>query len=310
MPMRVLVTGAAGFIGSHVTRQVVEEGHEVWGAILPGESTERIADLRSRVSLHPLDLGNRGQVEHLIAVSRPECAIHLAWYVVPGKYWNSPANLSCVSMSLGLAEVLATSGCARLVGVGTCAEYDWDYAILSEDVTPLRPRTLYGACKNATREVLEVYCRQVGMSFAWTRFFYLYGPGEKKERLVPSVVRSMLRGEPARLNSGTQLRDFLHVQDVASAAWQVAKSPLLGPVNIGSGESVQVRTLVEMIARLVGGNPIIEWGAIPDGPQDAPALTADVRKLKQATGWAPSFTLEEGLCQTIAWWKGRAKTMT
>jgi nucleoside-diphosphate-sugar epimerase len=303
--MRVLVTGAAGFIGSHVTRQIVHEGHEVWGAILPGESTERLVDIQNQVSLRPVDLGNRDQVETLVAATKPECVIHLAWYVVPGKYWNSSQNLQCLSMSLGLAEALAGAGCKRLLGIGTCAEYDWDYDFLSEEVTPLRPRTLYGACKNATRQALEVYCSQVGMSFAWARFFYLYGPDEKRQRLVPAVIRSMLGGEPARLNSGSQIRDFLHVQDVAAAAWEVTKSSLVGPVNIASGESVRVRTIVETIARLIGGSPKIEWGAIPDGPQDVPALAADVRKLKQATGWTPSFSLEDGLRQTIHWWRER-----
>lgn len=105
-------------------------------------------------------------MKELVTRVRPECCVHLAWYVVPGKFWNSPGNLRCVSMSLGLAEALAAVGCRRFVGVGSCAECDWDYELLSEDSPPLRARILYGAYKNATRQVLELFCGQVGMSLA------------------------------------------------------------------------------------------------------------------------------------------------
>jgi nucleoside-diphosphate-sugar epimerase len=105
------------------------------------------------------------------------------------------------------------------------------------------------------------------------------------------------------LNSGSHVRDFLHVQDVAAATWEVAKSALTGAVNIASGESVSTRTIVETIAKLMGGTHQVEWGAIPDGPLDVPVLSADVRKLKQAANWTPTFSLEEGLRDTIDWWR-------
>jgi nucleoside-diphosphate-sugar epimerase len=303
--MRVLITGAAGFIGSHVTRQIVQEGHEVSAVILPGESIERLTDVVSRLSVVPLDLRETGAVRELVGKARPECAIHLAWYAAPGIYWTAPENLDCVAMTLSLAQALAESGCNRLVAAGTCAEYDWDYGFLSEDVTPLRPRTLYGTCKNATRLILEAFCRPTTMSFAWTRFFYLYGPGEARERLVPLVVRALLRGEAARCTSGRQIRDFLHVRDVASAVWAVATSQVAGAVNIGSGEPVRVRSIIETIERLVAGNGAIEWGAIAEDPHDPPLLVADVRKLLRETEWRKTLSLEEGLRDAIEWWRNR-----
>jgi nucleoside-diphosphate-sugar epimerase len=308
--MRVLVTGASGFIGSHVTRQIVQEGHEVSAIILPGESTGRLTDVVNRLSIVSLDLCETGAVRELVGKTRPECAIHLAWYAVPGKYWSAVENLDCVSMTLGLAQALAESGCKRLVAAGTCAEYDWDYGFLSEDKTPLKPRTLYGTCKNATRQILEAFCRQAGMSFAWTRFFYLYGPGEARERLIASVVTALLQGETARCSSGRQIRDFLHVRDVASGVWAVAKSKVTGPVNVGSGEPVRVRTIVETIARLLEGNGTIEWAAIAEDPQGPPLLVADVRKLIRETGWRQTLSLEEGLRDTIAWWRDHERTTT
>ena len=299
--MNVLITGAGGFIGSHVTRRIVQEGHTVWAAILPGESTDRLADALDRLSVVAVDLREAHAVRELVSAAQPECAIHLAWYAVPGKYWTAPENLDCVAMSLHLAQALVAAGCSRLVAAGSCAEYDWSHDFLSEDVTPLMPRTLYGACKNATRQVLEAYCAQTSMAFAWTRFFYLYGPGEAKERLVPSVILSLLRGETAKCTEGEQIRDFLHVEDAASAVWAVAQSNLTGPVNIGSGQPVKIRTLVEALGRILDKSGDIAFGAFPTDPEEPPLLVADVRKLKLQTGWAPALSLDEGLRRTVAW---------
>ena len=301
--MRVLVTGASGFIGSHVTRRIVQDGHTVYGVDRQGVGQERLMDLIERIHFLELDLRDEGAVRSMISEIRPDCAIHLAWYAVPGQYWTAPENLDCASMSLSLAKALAESGCKRLVAAGTCAEYDWDYGFLSEAVTPLKPRSLYGVCKNATRQILQAYCERVSMDFAWTRFFYLYGPGEPKERLVPSVVLALLNGQTAKCTHGEQIRDFLCVEDVASAVWAVTKSDFTGPVNIGSGQPVKIRTLVEMIARLVGGGENVEFGPMPASVEEPPLLVADVRKLRAHTGWKPTHSLEERLLQTITWWK-------
>jgi nucleoside-diphosphate-sugar epimerase len=281
----------------------VDEGHEVWALTIPGESTARLKDILDRITLVPIDLRESNHVRGFVERVRPECAIHLAWYAVPGKYWNAPENLGCVSMTLSLAQMLAEAKCSRLVAAGSCAEYDWDHGFLSEAVTPLKPRGLYGICKNATRQILERFCTDNSINFAWTRFFFLYGPGEPKDRLVSSVATSLLSGEDALCTEGRQIRDFLHVGDVGGAVWAVAKSSLTGPVNVGSGIPVSVRKIVETLARLIGGEGKLRLGAIQDSSEQAPLILADVRKLKREAGWTPSFNLEEGLRDTIAYWR-------
>jgi nucleoside-diphosphate-sugar epimerase len=255
------------------------------------------------VSLVQLDLRESAAVRELVHRVRPDCAIHLAWYAVPGKFWTSERNLDCTAMSLDLAKHLAEVGCSRLVAAGSCAEYDWDYGFLSEDVTPIRPRTLYGVCKNATRQVLQAYSDRVPLSFAWTRFFYLYGPGEAEARLVPSVISALLSGHQPKCTEGSQIRDFLHVEDVASAIWAVAQSDITGPVNIASGEPVSIRSVAENLERLVTGARKVLFGALPSDPAEPPVLLADVRKLKRHTAWVPSHKLEDGLRQSINWWQ-------
>ncbi len=303
--MRILVTGAGGFIGSHVVRRIIEDGHAVSALVRPNGATDRLADCLDRVRLVRVDLGDSGEVRRVVSDVRPDCAIHLAWYAVAGRYWSAPENLDCVRMSLSLAKALVEAGCKRLVAAGSCAEYDWDYGFLSEGSTPLRPRSLYGVCKSSTQEILRAYCEQTSIKFAWTRFFYLYGPGEPRERLVPSVTLALLNGEVAKCSSGDQIRDYLHVEDAGAAVWAVARSLLTGPVNVGSGEPVRVRTLLETLGRILQLGDRIAFGALPAPPGEPPLLVADVRKLKTGTGWSPVWGLEDGLRQVVSWWQQR-----
>jgi nucleoside-diphosphate-sugar epimerase len=241
----------------------------------------------------------------LINEVRPTHLLHLAWYAEHGAFWHSTENFRWVEASLGLMRAFRASGGQRAVMAGTCAEYDWSAGLCREAETPTRPATPYGVCKNALREMLASYADETGMSAAWGRVFLLYGPHEDPRRLVPSVIRSLLKGEPARCTQGTQVRDFLHVRDVASAFAALLESPVEGPVNIASGEAVAVKDVVRAIGRLMGRDALIELGALPERPGDPPVLLADARLLREEIGWRPRIGLEAGLRETIEFWEAR-----
>jgi nucleoside-diphosphate-sugar epimerase len=304
--MRVLVTGAAGFIGTHVVRALGAQGRNVFAAVRNKKMVETQEGQPGDLHFVKLDLHDDACVRSAVREIRPDVTIHLAWYTVPGSYWTSPANLECVSDTLKFARALAEADCGRLLVAGSCAEYDWDHGFLSEERTPLRPRTLYGICKNAVREILEMYCADVSMQFVWTRLFYLYGPGEDADRFVPSIILPLLRGQTARCTSGEQIRDFLHVEDMAGAIAAVAASNFTGTVNIGSGQPVKIKTIVETIAGILGCREHVVIGGIPDNPSEPPLLVADVRRLARDIRWRPSRTLDEGLLQTVDWWRARS----
>jgi nucleoside-diphosphate-sugar epimerase len=303
--MRVLVTGAAGFIGSHVVEAFTGKGHEIFAVTRTRGGIQRRDEALRDARVVELDLMNFADVGFVLRDIRPDLAIHLAWCTQPGKYWSAPDNLAHVEASLQLAHSLSDVGCQRMVVAGSCAEYDWDYGYLSEESTPLRPRTLYGACKNGLREILQAYCSEKAMQFAWLRFFHLYGPREKQERLVPSVILALLSGETARCTSGEHIRDFLHVADAAFAVQAVSTSEFTGAINIASGEPVKLKTIVETIAALMNARERVVFAALPDTPEEPHLLVADVHMLGRKVGWRVSRDLKQGLRDTVNWWKSQ-----
>jgi len=302
--MKVLITGATGFIGSHVARAFVHAGDRVAALVRPASDRARLRDLAAELEFVPGDLNDLDGVRRTAAALRPELCVHLAWYAVPGKYPSALENLECAHATQELALALARGGCRRLVGVGSCAEYDTDLGYLSE-ASPLRPRNLYAATKAATQLTLEQLARRLPIEIAWARLFYQYGPHEPETRLVAAVIRSLLRGERARTTRGEQVRDYLHVTDVAAAVRAVALAGLCGVVNVGSGQPVSVAALVGTIARLMGRAELLELGALPTDPDEPRFVCANNRRLREQTPWAPRYDLEQGLRDTIAWWEGR-----
>jgi nucleoside-diphosphate-sugar epimerase len=303
--MRVLLTGATGFIGSQVARALVRDGCEVHALVRPGSKLlSRLDDLRGKISVVEGDLTRPDELRARLAPLKLDTCVHMAWYVVPGEYLVSPENTRMLAASIDLASILADVGCQRFVGAGTNFEYAGDAGYLSE-TSPLAPNSLYAASKVALYEVLTQMAKLRGFGFAWARIFYQYGPFESEKRLVPAVIRPLLGGGEARVTAGEQVRDFLHVEDVASAIAVVTQSRLEGAVNIGSGNPITVRDLCLTIADLTGGRARLALGAIPYRPGDPMFVCANAEKLR-ALGWKPRYDLRSGLESTIAWWKANS----
>jgi nucleoside-diphosphate-sugar epimerase len=295
--MRVLLTGAGGFIGSYIARQLVREGHEVHALVRPRTDLWRITDIEPSLQFIRGDLLNPS---FGLPSSDFDLCVHLAWYVEPGKYLHSSLNKDWVEASLRLARYLKLTGCRRFVAAGTCFEYATSDPPQHES-TPTVPSTVYVQSKLELLQALP----SVGIDFAWARFFYQYGPYEDSRRLMPVIINLLRRGEETQLVPGDRIRDYLHIEDVASAVCAVAQSSLTGAVNIGSGEPVTVRDVALKIGSLLDRVDLIKLGARPWSPTEPMHLLADNTKLREGTGWKPRYNLEDGLRQTIDWWKSR-----
>jgi nucleoside-diphosphate-sugar epimerase len=294
---RVLVTGANGFIGRRTLPLLLERGFEVHAVHRDG-APPAVPD----VTWHRADLLQVAELEAVVDAAEATHLLHLAWYAVPSLYWEAPENLRWFDASLRLLERFAVRG-SRAVLAGSCAEYDWSFGFCSERVTPLAPTTLYGGCKHALQSVAGLLSERLGLGFAWGRIFYLYGPGEHPARLVPSITCALIRGERAPCTVGTQVRDFLHVDDVASAFVRLLESSVGGPVNIASGRPLAVRDLLQRIGVTVGAPELLDFGALPPRPNEPPVLLADVRRLTEEVGWEARRTLQEGIEETVDWWR-------
>lgn len=299
---RVLLTGAAGFFGANAMGCF--DGWEVHGVDLPGVNRSRLDACAPNAILHEVDLQDARAVRALVEDVRPELAVHLAWYVVPGKFWVAPENIDLLNASFGLCRALADVGCKRIVTAGTCFEYDVTKPVPLREDAEVRPTFLYSATKHAMFEVLTHAAKGWGMSYAHLRFFYQYGPWEAPARLISDVMGSLVRGEDALVTTGEQVRDFLHIADVGRAIALASTSDLEGAINIGSGEGTTVRELVAAAARALGCEDRVRYGARPSREGDPTFVVADASRLR-SLGWSPRLTLADGMADTAAWYRAR-----
>ena len=303
--MKILVTGASGYIGRHTLRPLLESGCEVYAL-----ARRREVDFEWPRGVHvlTLDLFDDAARQKTLAEIAPEWLLHLAWYAEHGKFWEAQENIAWLSLSIRMLGEFAQYGGRRVVVSGTCAEYRWNGEPCREAFTPLEPRSLYGICKATLFKFLEAGAPRLGLSYAWGRIFLLYGSSESEARLIPATARALLEGRPALCTHGEQIRDFMHVEDVARALVRILTSGVRGPVNIGSGEPISIAQAVGELAQRAGRAHLLRLGALPPRDDDVPVLIPDIARLRDEVGFRPALSLAEGLQKTLAWWEDRFRS--
>lgn len=283
--MKVMLTGATGFVGRYVAKELERQGIE-YMSLQRGMANDARAI--------QMDLLGTNELESLFQGFEPTHLVHLAWYAEHGKYWDSGLNLQWIIATKRLVEAFCSSGGQHVVITGTCAEYDWSHGYCVEDVTPLKPKSLYGICKDTTRRIIELTVEKQGVSMSWARVFFPYGPGEASQRLIPSLF-SAFKGEvmPFGVNASSY-RDLLHVEDAARAILACAQNNFLGAVNICSGIPVKISEVVNTVARISNCDPGFIFKIPPKNADTNNFLVGNNKKLR-SLGWNQEIALHQGL---------------
>ncbi len=299
MGKRVLVTGATGFIGRNSLPELVKRGYEV--VAITSRPIESKVD---GVEFVQCDLTNHEEMKDVVANAKATHLLHLAWRAAVGGIWTAPDNINWLHTGLSLAEAFVDAGGKRITMAGSCGEYEWTSGLCKEGVTALNPSTYYGGCKLGLFHALRGYSDANDVEFAWGRIFFVYGPGEHHSRLGADVVLSLLRGEEARCSHGMQLRDYIHSGDAGRGLAALLDSNLIGDYNLGTGQAVRVKDVIEALGEAVGRPDLIKLGARQAPAYEPPLIVADMEKtMKSDIDWKPKFDLQTGAADTVAWFK-------
>lgn len=296
MKQKVLITGGTGFIGRNVVNQLLKKEYEVHSLVFPPFAPEQ-----DGLFQYEMNLMDTKAVDEFLKEHKFENLIHLAWYVGKGCQ-TSTINLDWVTVSLNLLKSFQENGGKKVLYTGSVSEYDYKYGYMTEDFTPLNNEYLYGKSKAALYSMVKEFCTLTKLDFKWARLFNVYGPNERDARLMPSVIISMLKGEDVKVSTCEKYQDYLHVEDIAAGIISLFESDVQNAVNICSGEPIKLRTIVEKIAELTDFKGNILWGAVPTYFEE-PLVVGNNLKLKNEVGFIPKYSLDEGLKQTINWWK-------
>lgn len=295
------MTGASGFVGARLIRLALQRGHTVAALVGPDSHLHRLQHLLGEVDLIRADITDRRALDRVAATVRPDACVHLAaaGAVVRQDDLNTLLAANAVAPA-HLAAALARAGCRRLVIAGSSSEYGPVDGVMDEASAP-HPDDFYGVTKLAGGLLAAVAGARHGLETAQLRLFSVYGPGEDPRRLVPSVLRALLAGEPIRLTPGAQVRDFVYVDDVAEALLAAVDRPVLDTltVNVGTGVQTSVRELCRLAADLIGGHHLLGFGALAYRPGERFSWRASTATAERALGWHARTLLADGLARTI-----------
>jgi nucleoside-diphosphate-sugar epimerase len=288
----VLVTGASGFLGSHLCTRLLADGAHVHATSRTARTSEH-----ARLRWWQRDLSDPGSARALLGEIRPDVVFHLAGQVsaAPDLALVRPAFASLLGSTVSLLAAATELGCRRLVVTGSLTEPE------SAEVAPSSP---YAAAKWASSAYARMFHALYETPVVIVRPFMTYGPRQDPGKLIPHVIRSLLEGTPPKLASGRWLADWVYVDDVIDGFALAATRPAIDgrTFDLGSGVLRSTRDVVEKIASRIPSRAEPQFGALPDRPAER-VRKADLGTAKAALGWEPRTALEAGLDRTIAWYR-------
>lgn len=305
---RILVTGATGFIGSFLTRRLLEKGCEVGIIKRERSSTWRIEDVIKEIDVYDADLGDTQEVHDAFTKFHPDVVFHLAtYYAVEHKTAEIPIMVETnVLGTVNLLEASKNSTVGLFVNTSSCFVYKQKKSKLRE-TDELSPLNLYATTKLQAEQACSFYAQNYGLQTVTFRLFPPYGPADNERKLIPFVIKKFIEHHNPDLTTGRQKWDFVNVNDIVDAYLKVLLVPVFENkhevINIGTGNAVSIREVVALIAKILDSNMKPNWGKIPHRRNEVWFTSADISKAKTLLNWQPNTTLKEGLTSTINWYR-------
>src|SRR6202790_1391981 len=309
--MRILVTGGAGFIGSHLVEKLLTAGHAV--AILddfndfydPQIKRQNIAGVSKDVAIHHLDLRDSGAVRNLFHREKFEAIAHLAARAGVRPSIQNPQLYydTNVDGTLHLLDAACVTGVERFIFASSSSVYGNSKAVpFSEDRQLIQTLSPYGATKIAGESLCSAYSHLYGMRVVALRYFTVYGPRQRPDLAIHQFTRRIHGGKPIdQFGDGTTRRDYTYIDDIIQGTMAALKydGPMFDIFNLGENETIQLRDLIAGIENALGEKAKIN--RLPEQPGDMPVTYADISKARKLLGYNPSTRLSDGLPRFIEW---------
>jgi nucleoside-diphosphate-sugar epimerase len=308
---KILITGATGFIGNALVKELSDRGNEIVAVV---RDTEKAGERFGRfvnVTIVGCDMKRIAELPSLLPEADYDACFHLAWAGSSGtERADYELQLENVRQTLNMVDVSSRLKVKRFVGVGTLAEMDIENYLPHDGVSP-SPVSMYGIAKRMAHYMVKTQCVKHGMEYIWCMLSNTYGVGNTTNNFVNMACNKMLKGERAAFTSGEQMYDFLYITDAAKAMADAAQYGKNGTdYFLGSTKPRELKNYIQMIRDAIDPGIPLYLGEVPFNGNALGEEAFSTEKLERDTPYVSQIPFEEGICRTVAWLRERNSNAT